>query len=64
MATALDIEISLGSTQKLVEESSQALAAACSDRFGAYLKYHKGQAQFCWAHLERRCPVGPAQALR
>jgi transposase len=25
----------------------------CSDRFSAYLKYHKGQAQFCWAHLKR-----------
>ena len=117
LTTALGIEISLGSTQKLVEESSEALAAACqelekqlprepvlnsdetgwrsmgerrwlwalvgdsfvyfslaatrssavlihllgtvfpgilcSDRFGAYLKYHKGKAQFCWAHLKR-----------
>ena len=25
----------------------------CSDRFGAYLKYHSGKAQFCWAHLKR-----------
>ena len=25
----------------------------CSDRFSAYLKYHAGQAQFCWAHLKR-----------
>ena len=25
----------------------------CSDRFSAYLKYHKGEAQFCWAHLKR-----------
>src|SRR6266571_8408877 len=25
----------------------------CSDRFSAYLKYHHGQAQFCWAHLKR-----------
>jgi transposase len=25
----------------------------CSDRFSAYLKYHKGKAQFCWAHLKR-----------
>ena len=25
----------------------------CSDRFSAYLKYHKGRAQFCWAHLKR-----------
>ena len=117
LATALGIEISVGSTQKLIEESSEALAATCqelerqlpqepvlnsdetgwrsmgerrwlwalvaarfvfftvaasrssqvlihllgtvfpgilcSDRFGAYLKYHKGRAQFCWAHLKR-----------
>ena len=117
LATALGIEISVGSTQKLIEESSEALAGACrelerqlpkepvlnsdetgwrsmgerrwlwalvasrfvfftvaasrssqvlihllgtvfagilcSDRFGAYLKYHKGRAQFCWAHLKR-----------
>lgn len=25
----------------------------CSDRAAAYLKYHKGRAQFCWAHLKR-----------
>ncbi len=25
----------------------------CSDRFSAYLKYHSGQAQFCWDHLKR-----------
>jgi len=25
----------------------------CNDRFSAYLKYHKGKAQFCWAHLKR-----------
>jgi transposase len=25
----------------------------CSDRFSAYLKYHAGRAQFCWAHLKR-----------
>jgi len=124
LATALSIEISLGSTQKLIEESSEALAATCqelerqlpqepvlnsdetgwrsmgdrrwlwalvassfvfftvaatrssqvlvhllgtvfagilcSDRFGAYLKYHKGRAQFCWAHLKRGYPLGPA----
>src|SRR5215471_4838731 len=24
----------------------------CSDRFSAYLKYHSGKAQFCWAHLK------------
>jgi transposase len=25
----------------------------CSDRFSSYLKYHKGTAQFCWAHFKR-----------
>ena len=25
----------------------------CSDRFRAYLKYHSGKAQFCWAYLKR-----------
>ncbi len=25
----------------------------CTDRFGAYLKYHTRKAQFCWAHLKR-----------
>lgn len=25
----------------------------CSDRYSGYLKYHKGKAQFCWAHLKR-----------
>ena len=25
----------------------------CSDRFSAYSKYHKGRAQYCWAHLKR-----------
>ncbi len=117
LETVLGIQISLGSTQKLVEETSEALASSCqqleqqlpkepvlnsdetgwrsmgerrwlwalvagsfvfftvaasrssqvlihllgavfpgilcSDRFGAYLKYHKGRAQFCWAHLKR-----------
>lgn len=24
-----------------------------TDRFSAYIKYHKGKAQFCWAHLKR-----------
>lgn len=114
---ALDIDISLGSTQKCWEEASKAVAAPCaelelrlrdepvlnadetgwrtngskrflwafvaaqsivytvadtrsstvlirmlgsvfqgilcSDRFSAYLKYHQGRAQFCWAHLKR-----------
>jgi hypothetical protein len=117
LAQVLGIEISLGSTQKGWEETSQAVAAPCqelekqlknepvlnvdetgwrtngdkrylwafvaaryvvytvaatrgskvlidllgaifrgilcSDRFSAYLKYHSGQAQFCWAHLKR-----------
>ena len=25
----------------------------CVDRWGAYLKYHKGHFQLCWAHLKR-----------
>ncbi len=25
----------------------------CSDRCGAYFKYHQGSAQLCWAHLKR-----------
>ena len=25
----------------------------CNDRFSAYLKYHQGKGQFCWAHLKR-----------
>ena len=25
----------------------------CSDRAGAYLKYHKGSAQYCWPHFKR-----------
>jgi transposase len=117
LAQVLGIEISLGSTQRCWEETSQAVAAPCqelekqlknepvlnvdetgwrtngdkrylwafvaaryvvytvaatrgsevlvdllgavfggilcSDRFSAYLKYHSGQAQFCWAHLKR-----------
>ena len=117
LGQVLEIEISLGSTQKCWEEASQAVAAPCeeleqhwkdepvlnidetgwrtngakrflwafvaaryvvytvaatrgsevlvrllgavfqgilcSDRFSAYLKYHPGKAQFCWAHLKR-----------
>jgi transposase len=117
LESALGISIALGSTQKYVEETSQALQAPCqelqqqlrcepvlngdetgwrkngekrllwvlvarafalfvvacsrsakvleqllgpsfagilcSDRFSAYIKYHKGIAQFCWAHLKR-----------
>jgi transposase len=25
----------------------------CSDRCASYLKYHKGEGQFCWAHFKR-----------
>ena len=25
----------------------------CNDRYGAYLKYHAGKMQLCWAHLKR-----------
>jgi Transposase IS66 family len=25
----------------------------CSDRCPTYLKYHKGEGQFCWAHFKR-----------
>lgn len=25
----------------------------CSDRYSGYLKYHKGEGQFCWAHFKR-----------
>jgi transposase len=31
----------------------QFLGILCTDRFSAYIKYHKGKAQFCWAHLKR-----------
>lgn len=29
------------------------LGILCTDRFSAYISYHKGLAQFCWAHLKR-----------
>ena len=29
------------------------LGILCTDRFSAYISYHKGKAQFCWAHLKR-----------
>jgi transposase len=29
------------------------LGILCTDRFSAYISYHKGRAQFCWAHLKR-----------
>jgi transposase len=25
----------------------------CSDRYSAYVKYHQGEGQFCWAHFKR-----------
>src|SRR5437660_827489 len=28
-------------------------ASSCSDRCPTYLSYHRGLAQFCWAHLQR-----------
>ena len=34
LATALSIEINVGSTQKLIEESSEALAATCQELEG------------------------------
>ncbi len=36
----------------------------CSDRFSGYLKYHKGRAQFCWAHLEQFCRDALAEHAR
>jgi transposase len=29
------------------------LGILCTDRYSAYISYHKGLAQFCWAHLKR-----------
>ena len=45
-------------TSRGVEVLVQLLGAAfegilCSDRCPTYLSYHKGLAQFCWAHLQR-----------
>ena len=38
----------------LVELLGEAFAGIlCSDRCPSYLSYHKGLAQFCWAHLHR-----------
>ena len=38
----------------LVELLGEAFAGIlCSDRCPTYLSYHKGLAQFCWAHLQR-----------
>jgi transposase len=38
----------------LVELLGKAFAGIlCSDRCPTYLSYHKGLAQFCWAHLQR-----------
>ena len=38
----------------LIELLGQAFAGIlCSDRCPTYLSYHRGLAQFCWAHLQR-----------
>jgi transposase len=38
----------------LVELLGEAFAGIlCSDRCPTYLSYHRGLAQFCWAHLQR-----------
>ncbi len=38
----------------LVQLLGEAFAGIlCSDRCASYLKYHKGEAQFCWAHFKR-----------
>jgi len=38
----------------LVELLGQVFAGIlCSDRCASYLKYHKGEGQFCWAHFKR-----------
>lgn len=38
----------------LVELLGEAFAGVlCSDRCPTYTKYHKGEAQFCWAHFKR-----------
>jgi hypothetical protein len=31
----------------------ESIAILCSDRCASYLKYHKGDGQFCWAHFKR-----------
>jgi transposase len=42
------------SGEVLVQLLGKAFAGIlCSDRYSAYLSYHKGLAQFCWAHLQR-----------
>jgi transposase len=42
------------SAEVLVQLLGKAFAGIlCSDRYSAYLSYHKGLAQFCWAHLQR-----------
>jgi transposase len=38
----------------LVEVLGEVFAGIlCSDRCASYLKYHKGEGQFCWAHFKR-----------
>jgi len=41
----------------LVQLLGEAFAGIlCSDRCASYLKYHKGEGQFCWAHFKRNIP--------
>ena len=47
------IEATRGSTVLIRLLGSVFEGILCSDRFSGYLKYHKGSAQFCWAHLKR-----------
>jgi hypothetical protein len=47
------IAVSRGATV-LVELLGEVFAGIlCSDRCASYLKYHKGEGQFCWAHFKR-----------
>jgi len=42
------------SVEVLIQLLGQAFAGIlCSDRCPTYLSYHRGLAQFCWAHLQR-----------
>ena len=41
-------------TEVLVQLLGEVFAGIlCSDRCASYLKYHKGEGQFCWAHFKR-----------
>jgi hypothetical protein len=47
------IAVSRGA-EVLVELLGEVFAGIlCSDRCASYLKYHKGEGQFCWAHFKR-----------